>query len=96
MTATRPPIADRAAVCRRIERVGIVPVIRAAAPELALRAARAVMAGGISIFEITMTVPDAPAVIRALVAELVAHLPADESAAALLALSVTNLDSSLG
>jgi 2-dehydro-3-deoxyphosphogluconate aldolase/(4S)-4-hydroxy-2-oxoglutarate aldolase len=29
-----------------------------------------VLAGGISIFEITMTVPDAPAVIRALVAEL--------------------------
>jgi 2-dehydro-3-deoxyphosphogluconate aldolase/(4S)-4-hydroxy-2-oxoglutarate aldolase len=61
---------SRAEVCRRIEAVGIVPVIRAPTPELALRAAEAVLAGGISIFEITMTVPDAPAVIRALVAKL--------------------------
>jgi 2-dehydro-3-deoxyphosphogluconate aldolase/(4S)-4-hydroxy-2-oxoglutarate aldolase len=63
-----PP--SRAEVCRRIETVGIVPVIRAPTAELALRAAEAVLAGGISIFEITMTVPDAPAVIRALVARL--------------------------
>ena len=35
-----------------------------------MRAAEAVLAGGISIFEITMTVPDAPAVIRALVERL--------------------------
>jgi 2-dehydro-3-deoxyphosphogluconate aldolase/(4S)-4-hydroxy-2-oxoglutarate aldolase len=70
MTAPRPPTTACAEVCRRIEEVGIVPVIRAATPELALRAARAVLAGGVSIFEITMTVPDAPAVIRALVAEL--------------------------
>jgi 2-dehydro-3-deoxyphosphogluconate aldolase/(4S)-4-hydroxy-2-oxoglutarate aldolase len=70
MSATRPPTGGRAEVCRRIEEVGIVPVIRAATPELALRAARAVLAGGISIFEITMTVPDAPSVIHALVAEL--------------------------
>lgn len=62
--------AGRAEVCRRIEVVGIVPVIRAPTPELALRAAEAVLAGGVSIFEITMTVPDAPAVIRALVAKL--------------------------
>jgi 2-dehydro-3-deoxyphosphogluconate aldolase/(4S)-4-hydroxy-2-oxoglutarate aldolase len=70
MTAPRPPTAARTEVCLRIEEVGIVPVIRAATPELALRAARAVLAGGISIFEITMTVPDAPTVIRTLVAEL--------------------------
>jgi 2-dehydro-3-deoxyphosphogluconate aldolase / (4S)-4-hydroxy-2-oxoglutarate aldolase len=59
---------DRAEVCARIEAVGIVPIVRAAKPELAERAAEAVLAGGISIFEITMTVPDAPAVIRSLVA----------------------------
>ena len=35
-----------------------------------MRAAEAVLAGGISIFEITMTVPNAPAVIRALVEQL--------------------------
>jgi 2-dehydro-3-deoxyphosphogluconate aldolase / (4S)-4-hydroxy-2-oxoglutarate aldolase len=54
-------------VCRRVEEVGIVPVVRAPSPELAIRAAEAVLAGGISIFEITMTVPDAPAVIRSLI-----------------------------
>ncbi len=59
----------RAEICRRIEVVGLVPVIRAATPELALRAA-GVLAGGISIFRITMTVPDAPAVIRALATRL--------------------------
>ena len=58
---------QRAEICRRIEEVGIVPVVRAPSPELAMRAAEAVLAGGISIFEITMTVPNAPAVIRALV-----------------------------
>jgi len=70
MTARPPAGAQRADVCRRIEEVGIVPVVRAPSPELAMRAAEAVMAGGISIFEITMTVPDAPAVIRALVERL--------------------------
>ena len=62
---TRPTIAE---TCSRVEAVGIVPVVRAATPELAERAAVAVLAGGISIFEITMTVPNAPAVIRSLVA----------------------------
>lgn len=60
----------RAEVCRRIETVGLVPVIRAPSPELALRAAEAILAGGISVFEITMTVPDAPEVIRQLRARL--------------------------
>lgn len=60
-------MTTRAEVLRRIEAVGIVPVVRTATPELAARAAEAVMAGGISIFEITMTVPNAAAVIRALV-----------------------------
>jgi 2-dehydro-3-deoxyphosphogluconate aldolase / (4S)-4-hydroxy-2-oxoglutarate aldolase len=68
---TRGPVgAKRAEVCRRVEAGGIVPVVRAPSPELAMRAAEAVLAGGISIFEITMTVPDAPAVIRALVTKL--------------------------
>jgi 2-dehydro-3-deoxyphosphogluconate aldolase / (4S)-4-hydroxy-2-oxoglutarate aldolase len=56
----------RAEVCKRIEAVGIVPVIRAPSAELALLACDAILAGGISVFEITMTIPDAPAVIRAL------------------------------
>jgi 2-dehydro-3-deoxyphosphogluconate aldolase / (4S)-4-hydroxy-2-oxoglutarate aldolase len=67
MSGPRPPTRPSSAeTCRRIEEVGIVPVIRAATPELALRAALAVLAGGISIFEITMTVPDAIGVIRSL------------------------------
>ena len=60
----------RAEVCRQIERVGLVPVIRAPSPELAVQAAEAILAGGVSVFEITMTVPDAPGVIRLLRARL--------------------------
>lgn len=50
----------------RIEEVGIVPVIRAASPEEARFAAEAVLEGGISIIEITMTVPGALDLIREL------------------------------
>ena len=50
----------------RIEQVGVVPVIRAAAPEEARFAAEAVLEGGISIIEITMTVPGAVDLIREL------------------------------
>jgi 2-dehydro-3-deoxyphosphogluconate aldolase/(4S)-4-hydroxy-2-oxoglutarate aldolase len=56
----------REEICRRIEEVGIVPVVRAPSPELAERAADALLAGGVSIFEITMTVPGATQVIRSL------------------------------
>jgi len=44
--------------------IGIVPVVRAASVEDATPAVEAICAGGISIIEITMTVPNAPAVIR--------------------------------
>ena len=70
MNARAPAGARRAEVCRRIEEVGIVPVVRAPSPEMAMRAAEAVLAGGISIFEITMTVPNATAAIRALIDKL--------------------------
>jgi 2-dehydro-3-deoxyphosphogluconate aldolase/(4S)-4-hydroxy-2-oxoglutarate aldolase len=56
----------RAEICLRVEEEGLVPIIRAPSPELALRAAEAIAAGGISIVEITMTVPDAGSVIRLL------------------------------
>lgn len=49
-----------------IERIGIVPVIRAASAEEAKFAAEAVCAGGIPIVEITMTVPGAVDVIAEL------------------------------
>jgi len=43
-----------------------VAVIRAATPDAALGAARAVAAGGIKLIEVTYSVPDAPSVMKAL------------------------------
>src|SRR6266478_5813348 len=43
----------------RIREVGVIPIVRAASPKHAMQAAEAVCAGGISIVEITMTVPGA-------------------------------------
>jgi len=57
----------RGEICRKIEEVGLVPVVRARTPELARRAVEAVLEGGVSIFEITMTVPGAVELIRSLV-----------------------------
>lgn len=50
---------DKQQVLARIREVGIVPVVRAESPELALRAIDAIRAGGITVAEITMTVPGA-------------------------------------
>jgi 2-dehydro-3-deoxyphosphogluconate aldolase / (4S)-4-hydroxy-2-oxoglutarate aldolase len=57
---------SRADVCRRIEEIAIVPIIRAPSLSIAMRAAEAIVAGGISQLEITLTVPDAMSVIRSL------------------------------
>ena len=54
-------------VIRRIGESGIVPVVRAASVEEATRAVQAICAGGISVVEITMTVPNAVSVIREVV-----------------------------
>lgn len=51
-------------VVRRIGEVGIIPVVRASSNSEAIRAVEAIRLGGISVVEITMTVPNAPAVIR--------------------------------
>jgi 2-dehydro-3-deoxyphosphogluconate aldolase/(4S)-4-hydroxy-2-oxoglutarate aldolase len=51
-------------VIRRIEEVGIIPVVRAASVEEATRAVEAICTGGIPVVEITMTVPNAVSVIR--------------------------------
>ncbi len=51
-------------VIRKIEEIGIIPVIRAATVEEATRAVKAVCAAGIPVVEITMTVPNAISVIR--------------------------------
>jgi 2-dehydro-3-deoxyphosphogluconate aldolase/(4S)-4-hydroxy-2-oxoglutarate aldolase len=52
-----------------IGEIGIVPVLRAANATEAHQAIKAIHAGGISIVEITMTVPNAPALIREVVRE---------------------------
>ena len=52
---------------KKIGEVGIIPVIRAANPEEGVLAVEAVLAGGISIVEITMTVPKADVLIQQLV-----------------------------
>jgi 2-dehydro-3-deoxyphosphogluconate aldolase/(4S)-4-hydroxy-2-oxoglutarate aldolase len=57
---------NRSEISRRIEEVGLVPVVRAPSAALAVRAVEAILAGGISVFEITMTVPGAVGVIRSL------------------------------
>ena len=51
-------------VTRRIGEIGIVPVVRAAGVEEARQAVDAILAGGIPVVEITMTVPGAVEAIR--------------------------------
>jgi 2-dehydro-3-deoxyphosphogluconate aldolase/(4S)-4-hydroxy-2-oxoglutarate aldolase len=51
-------------VIRRIEEIGIIPVVRAASVDEANRAVEAICPNGIPVVEITMTVPNAVAVIR--------------------------------
>lgn len=48
-----------------IREVGLIPIVRAPSPEDAMRAAEAIIAGGIGIAEITMTVPRALKVMEA-------------------------------
>jgi 2-dehydro-3-deoxyphosphogluconate aldolase / (4S)-4-hydroxy-2-oxoglutarate aldolase len=57
---------DKQEVSRRIQEIGIVPVVRASSFREACMAADAVRAGGIAVVEITMTVPGAVDVIREL------------------------------
>jgi 2-dehydro-3-deoxyphosphogluconate aldolase/(4S)-4-hydroxy-2-oxoglutarate aldolase len=56
----------REEVWQYISEIGIVPVVRAPSPELAIAAAKAVYEGGIPIVEITMTVPGAISAIQEL------------------------------
>src|ERR1700741_3093309 len=56
----------KADVCRRIEEAGIISGIRAATPPLALAAANAAAEGGVSVVEITLTVPGPLEAIREL------------------------------
>lgn len=62
---------NKAAIRARIEEIGIIPAVRVYSAEDARFAAEAVSDGGISIVEITMTVPGALHVIS----DLVRHAP---------------------
>ena len=57
---------NKSEVLKRIGEMGIVPVVRAASADEAMRAVDAIKEGGISILEITLTVPGAVAVIESL------------------------------
>lgn len=48
----------------KIAEIGIIPVVRASSADEARQAVDAIHRGGIPIIEITMTVPDAPTIIR--------------------------------
>jgi len=55
---------EKATVLDRVREVGLIPVVRARSAEEALRAIAAIEAGGVTILEITMTVPGATSLIR--------------------------------
>jgi 2-dehydro-3-deoxyphosphogluconate aldolase / (4S)-4-hydroxy-2-oxoglutarate aldolase len=54
---------DKQSILKKIEQVGVVPVIRSESPNNVVRAVEALVEGGIPVAEITMTVPDAVKVI---------------------------------
>ncbi|UWF77361.1 MULTISPECIES: bifunctional 4-hydroxy-2-oxoglutarate aldolase/2-dehydro-3-deoxy-phosphogluconate aldolase [Microbacterium] len=58
-------MSDRLAPARQ---AGVLAVLRAPSPELALDAAEAIIRGGVTGIEVTYSTPDAPAVIRELIA----------------------------
>ena len=47
-----------------LERVGLIPVLRASSAEMAHAVVDAMMAGGVTVVEVTMTVPNAVALLR--------------------------------
>jgi 2-dehydro-3-deoxyphosphogluconate aldolase / (4S)-4-hydroxy-2-oxoglutarate aldolase len=53
-------------VLQRIRDTGLLPVVRAESADLAMRAVEAIMAGGLNVLEVTMTVPGAVRVIEEL------------------------------
>jgi 2-dehydro-3-deoxyphosphogluconate aldolase/(4S)-4-hydroxy-2-oxoglutarate aldolase len=56
----------KAAVLQKMQEIGLVPVLRADSVEKALALAEAIAAGGVTVLEITMTVPGAIQVMRKL------------------------------
>lgn len=54
----------KAEVIQKIKDIGVIPVVRATSADEAMRAIDAIREGGISVLEITMTVPGAVKVIK--------------------------------
>ena len=69
---------QKSEVIRQIRETGIVPVVRAASADEAMRAIDAIKEGGVSVLEITMTVPGAVRVIE----EIAARFGADATVGA--------------
>ncbi len=63
-------VRERENVVRRLEEIGVAAVIRMQEPEKLLRVAEAILAGGISAIEVTMTVPGAVDMIEAVQREM--------------------------
>lgn len=59
---------EKSKVLERIKSIGIIPVVRASSGDEALQAVEAIKAGGLSVLEITMTVPGAVGIIEKIVA----------------------------
>lgn len=57
---------EKAAVLRVLREIGLVPVLRAQSVEQAMALADAIAAGGVTVLEVTMTVPGAIQVMRRL------------------------------
>ena len=57
---------NKTEVINRIRDIGVIPVVRAESADQALRAVAAILAGGVSVLEVTMTVPGAIGVIEQL------------------------------
>jgi 2-dehydro-3-deoxyphosphogluconate aldolase / (4S)-4-hydroxy-2-oxoglutarate aldolase len=55
---------DKKQIVEQIETLGLVPVVRASSSDEAIKVIDAVLAGGVNILEITMTVPGAVKVIE--------------------------------
>jgi 2-dehydro-3-deoxyphosphogluconate aldolase/(4S)-4-hydroxy-2-oxoglutarate aldolase len=60
----------RSEVVRRIAEIGIVPIVRVASAEAAIRSVEAIYEGGIPCAEITMTVPGAISALEQVAAKL--------------------------
>lgn len=62
-------VMAKADVLKKVKEVCLVPVVRASSAQRSIELARAIAAGGVTVMEMTMTVPDPLVAIRTLVKE---------------------------